>query len=150
MESNERKVSSNDRTPQQFLAQWLWSSPKRTTVDEGWSDRHKADVCQMLVDYLEYSRKGHETKSPQRIYRHLKTNNAYEVLFDAFDATNAREGKGAVVYRRIGHTAVYVRDASEFHEKFVSTGESSEKAEPQCKHLPTQAEWCPKCKAENG
>lgn len=64
-----------------------------------------------------------ETLAAPRVYTHVKTGNQYEVLHDATETTNgSREGRGVVVYRRIGQTAVYVREATEFHEKFVSSG----------------------------
>lgn len=60
-----------------------------------------------------------------RLYTHLKTGNKYEVLYDAVEGTNSREGHGVVVYRRVGQSMVYVREASEFHEKFLSTPQDS-------------------------
>jgi hypothetical protein len=76
-------------------------------------------------------RQRHETLSQPRPYTHVKTGNKYEVLHDATETTNgSREGRGVVVYRRIGQTAVYVREASEFHEKFVSTGPAQETSAP--------------------
>ena len=53
------------------------------------------------------------------IYRNKKTKGLYVVLFDAIDATNARDGTQVMVYRPIDDPfEIYVRGTVEFNEKF--------------------------------
>lgn len=47
---------------------------------------------------------------------HLKTGNIYDVVGEAIDATNARDGQVVVVYTRNGR--LFVRDKAEFLAKF--------------------------------
>lgn len=51
-------------------------------------------------------------------FRHKKTGNIYRVIALGIDATNSRDGRHVVVYCPDNGTAVYVRDQSEFDEKF--------------------------------
>lgn len=52
-------------------------------------------------------------------YRHKKTGSLYVMLSQAIDCTNSRDGTPVVVYAPKGDMArVYVRDESEFNEKF--------------------------------
>ena len=49
-----------------------------------------------------------------------KTLREYEVLYIALDATNTRNGARVVVYRPSSEPKqIYVRDESEFREKFT-------------------------------
>ena len=53
------------------------------------------------------------------IYRNKKTKKLYVVLFDAIDATNARDGEPVTIYRpKREPFEVYVRDTVEFIQKF--------------------------------
>lgn len=52
-------------------------------------------------------------------YKHIKTGNVYEVLFDdAIECTNGREDMQYVVYRN-ARGKVFVREYDEFMNKFV-------------------------------
>lgn len=58
-------------------------------------------------------------------YKHIKSGKIYEIIGEAMNATNDRDGQIVVIYRQ--HFAeqklakkgkFYVRDIVEFHEKF--------------------------------
>lgn len=52
-------------------------------------------------------------------FRHKKTGNIYRVLAFGIDATNSRDGVPVVVYCPDDNgNSVYVREQSEFDEKF--------------------------------
>ncbi len=51
-------------------------------------------------------------------YRHNKTGNEYHKLYDAIDCTNSRDGVKVVVYVN-KDLQVFVREASEFYQKFT-------------------------------
>ena len=61
-----------------------------------------------------------ETKPPHANYRNKKTGRIYEVMGDARDCTNSRDGRTVVIYRDpfSSSPSCYVRDLSEFSEKF--------------------------------
>jgi hypothetical protein len=107
---------------QQFVQQWNACGPNS---DFGRYFGNIRDIAvAALAKYQGMEEPADETLSPPRIYTHVKTGNQYEVLHDATETTNgSREGRGAIVYRRIGQNAVYVREATEFHERFVFSGE---------------------------
>lgn len=50
------------------------------------------------------------------VARHLKTGKLYKVIGEAVDCTNATDGRHMVIYQR--DEMVFVREASEFMEKF--------------------------------
>lgn len=54
-------------------------------------------------------------------FRNIKTGKRYRLLAAAVDCTNERDGLPVVVYcpDDKGHT-IYVREASEFYEKFTA------------------------------
>lgn len=56
------------------------------------------------------------------LFRHIKTGKIYVVMHtDAIDTTNVNDGTHVVVYRQDGtNHPVFVREKSEFHEKFVA------------------------------
>lgn len=60
------------------------------------------------------------------VYINNKTKNFYEVLYEAIDATNSRDGNEVIVYRELTNALpegqqpkVFVRDKSEFFKKFT-------------------------------
>ncbi len=56
--------------------------------------------------------------------RHKKTGNIYRILAFAIDATNSRDGIPVVVYCPDDNgNSVYVREQSEFDEKFEQVEE---------------------------
>lgn len=61
------------------------------------------------------------------LYKHLKTGNLYTVINrDAVDVTNERDGVNVVVYRRREGGQTYVRELTEFNEKFIPTNLAQE------------------------
>ena len=58
-----------------------------------------------------------ELKSTKK-YKNKKTGKIYILLREIFDATNGREGKTVVLYIEPVQLRMYVRDATEFLEKF--------------------------------
>lgn len=54
------------------------------------------------------------------IFRNKKNGNLYELLFEAWEATNSRAGTLVVVYKRYDamHNQTFVREKEEFYEKF--------------------------------
>ena len=52
-------------------------------------------------------------------YRHLKTGNLYQLVSEARDCTNARDGDRVAIYHRDGDVGqLFVRELAEFHQKF--------------------------------
>jgi len=52
-------------------------------------------------------------------YRHLKTGNLYQLLSEGRDCTNARDGERVAIYHRDGDASqLFVRELTEFHQKF--------------------------------
>ena len=58
-----------------------------------------------------------ELKSTEK-YKNKKTGKIYILLREIVDATNGREGKTVVLYIEPVQLRMYVRDATEFLEKF--------------------------------
>lgn len=53
------------------------------------------------------------------LWRHKKTGNIYIQILEAIDATNIRRSNKVIVYARCNMLGeMYVRDKSEFEEKF--------------------------------
>jgi hypothetical protein len=51
-------------------------------------------------------------------YIHNKTGNVYEVIAEAIDATNSRDGQIVIIYRN-AKGEYFVRDKKEFLQKFT-------------------------------
>ena len=52
------------------------------------------------------------------MYRNKKSGTIYEWLAVVTDATNSRDGTPAVLYRKQGSKALFVRESWEFYDKF--------------------------------
>lgn len=59
-------------------------------------------------------------------YRHIKSGKIYEIIGEAINATNDRDGQMVVIYRQhftekklAKNEKIYVRDIVEFYEKFA-------------------------------
>ncbi|TGL61950.1 hypothetical protein EHQ58_04920 [Leptospira ognonensis] len=55
---------------------------------------------------------------PEKIAKHLKTGNLYEILGEAKNCTNGpTDGQTMMIYKN--ETLVFVREKNEFYEKFT-------------------------------
>lgn len=55
----------------------------------------------------------------KQLYRNIKKDTIYRILYEAIDCTNSRDGLDVVVYSSMDNPFnVYVRDKKEFLEKF--------------------------------
>lgn len=54
-----------------------------------------------------------------KLYKNNKNGNLYKIISDAIDCTNERDGLMVVVYSPYGSKKLYVREESEFFEKFI-------------------------------
>lgn len=62
-----------------------------------------------------------------QLFRHNKTGNIYVLLHIGKDCTNCREGAQVAVYRYRGsdNGEIFVRELSEFYEKFTEVFEKA-------------------------
>jgi hypothetical protein len=56
-----------------------------------------------------------------RVFKNKKNGNHYQILCEARDCTNSRDGAKVLVYCAVNDSAqVFVRDEAEFYEKFIA------------------------------